>query len=107
MDDTPVFRHHDVIFTRNGDMLRTHPQSRCAGDACSIHNPSDHPLRDAPQLWNALSQSMDRVCSHGVVHPDYDDFAFNVRSGASPLRLRLLGAHDCDGCCHWPLQDVD
>ena len=108
MDDTPLFTRGDVIFLPDGTTLQTHPESRCAGNACSIHNPSDHPLRDAPQYWDDRFKTIYRLCSHGYVHPDADDFAYKTSvQRLSPLLLALVSAHDCDGCCRWPTRDED
>lgn len=107
MDATPVFARNDAIFLADGTLLQTHPAWSCAGQFCCVHNPSDHPLRDAPLFWLQDTRSMDRLCSHGVRHPDYDDFAFKVRSGFPRYMLAIVGAHSCDGCCHWPLTDPD
>lgn len=107
MDPTPLFRHHDVIFLPDGTLLQTHPASRCAGRVCSIHNPSDHPLRDAPQLWDPRFRSIYRMCTHGNVHLDPDDFMFKWRAGLPLSALALISVHDCDGCCRWPTRDED
>jgi hypothetical protein len=107
VDPTPVFRHHDAVFLPDGTLLRTHPERACVGDHCCIHNPSDHPLRDAPQAWDPRLRAVYRTCEHGVVHPDYDDFAFRIRVGTSSALLALIGVHNCDGCCHWPTEDED
>lgn len=107
MDHTPVFKHNDAVFLPDGTLLQTHHESRCVGNFCSIHNPSDHPLRDAPQLWDPRFRSIYRLCTHGHVHPDVDDFMFKWRSGLSLAALALIGAHDCDKCCHWPREDQD
>lgn len=107
MDDAPVFKRNDAIFLPDGTLLQTHPEWQCLGNYCSIHDPSDHPLRDAPQLWDDRFRSVYRLCAHGHVHPDVDDFMFKIRSGIAPSVLALLGAHDCDHCCHWPTKDED
>lgn len=107
MDDTPLFARNDIIFMHNGDALRTHPPERCEGDHCCIHNPSDHPLRDAPQFWNDRFKTIKRACAHGALHPDPDDFMHKWRAGVSLVGLTLISAHPCDGCCRWPVSDED
>lgn len=107
MDPTPVFQRNDAVFLPDGTLLQTHPTAACVGTFCSIHNPSDHPLRDAPQLWDHRFRSIYRMCVHGNVHLDPDDFMFKWRSGLPVHVLALIGAHDCDGCCRWPLNDED
>jgi hypothetical protein len=107
VDPRPVFSSNDAIFLPDGTLLKTHPESTCQGNNCCIHSPSDHPLREAPQLWNPRFKTVYRMCVHGHVHPDFDDFVFKARSGVSHSLLALIGAHDCDGCCHWPTRDQD
>lgn len=77
--------------------LRVHERGQCAGEHCCIHNPSDHPLRDAELNWRADRRIMERFCSHGVGHPDPDDISFRVNKlGEDP---KYAGVHGCDGCC--------
>lgn len=72
--------------------LRVHVRSKCKGDPCCIHNPSDHRLRSAPLNWRADRGRMERLCKHNVGHPDPDD----MRVKRSPLG----GLHGCPcGCC--------
>lgn len=71
-----------------GKVVRVHPKTQCAGEWCSIHNPSDHPLKDAPQIWREDRRIMERVCQHGVGHPDPDC-----------IYAQHDSIHGCDGCC--------
>lgn len=108
MDSTPVFKYNDAIFLPDGTLLMTHPEHACRGAHCCIHNPSDHPLRDAPLAWWPGLRSMLRVCTHNLRHPDLDDFAFKVNIQRLPsYLLAIIGAHDCDNCCRWPTEDSD
>jgi len=79
-------------------VLRTHDSTECALPQCAIHNPSDHPLRHAPQRWRNNLEMLEHVCPHGYGHPDIDNldyiflsFGEMVAAGAS--------VHSCDGCC--------
>lgn len=77
--------------------VRTHDESACADDAaCCIHKPSDHPLRDAPLNWRSDRGLMERVCIHGVGHPDPDDIAHKERTISDAWAYAV---HGCDGCC--------
>lgn len=107
MDPTPMFQRNDVVFLPDGTPLQIHPAHACRGSYCSMHNPSDHPLRDAPQLWDPRFRSIYRMCTHGNVHLDPDDFTFKWRAGASLQVLALISVHDCDGCFRWPTIDED
>jgi hypothetical protein len=70
-------------------IYNVHPQDKCAGRTCAVHNPSDHHMRDFPQHYRGDRGIMERICPHGVGHPDPDDY----RS------MPGWGIHGCDGCC--------
>jgi len=72
----------------------THPDGKCAGEHCCIHNPSDHHMLDWPMVWRADAGKMERICPHGVGHPDPDDAAYRERVGEGHKNI-----HGCDGCC--------
>ena len=72
-------------------MLKTHAPDRCFGTYCPIHNPSDHHMKDWPQHWRDDAGFMERVCPHGVGHPDPDC-----------IYAKQHGIHGCDGCCNPP-----
>ena len=74
--------------------LRTHGPDQCSGEHCCIHNPSNHPLRDAPMHWRSDKHVMERICEHGIGHADPDDVAHRKRTG-----VKHAGVHGCDGCC--------
>ena len=40
------------------------------------------------------SMLMERICSHGIGHPDPDSLAWMERNGREGY-----GVHGCDGCC--------
>lgn len=67
-------------------LLKVHSEEKCIGEHCVIHNPSDHVMRDFPTHWRVDRGFMERICTHGVGHPDPDD------PFADPV-------HGCDGCC--------
>lgn len=105
---TELFGNNDFIFMHDGEMLRTHHPSRCVGNYCNVHNPSSHPLRDAPLHWRSERYLMERVCSHGIGHPDPDDIAFKKRCMPPDVYAsHAFGVHGCDGCCRWPVKGKD
>jgi hypothetical protein len=57
-------------------------------ERCVIHNQSDHNMKHLPLLWRPDGFFFERVCEHGVGHPDPDDAAFQE-----------INVHGCDGCC--------
>lgn len=75
-----------VILSSGEVLVHVHSEQKCAGEACCIHNPSDHHMRDWPQSWRSDRRIMERICEHGVGHPDPDEI--------NPDTL-----HGCDGCC--------
>lgn len=79
--------------------LRTHGPALCADDpACCIHKPSQHPLVEARLNWRADRGLMERVCRHGVGHPDPDDIAHKRRTRGEEYAW-AMSVHGCDGCC--------
>lgn len=76
----------------NQVLYGVHDASLCAGRPCTIHNMSDHHMRDWPQYWRADWGFMERICPHGIGHPDPDDYFVMSRPS-------LASVHGCDGCC--------
>lgn len=72
------------------------PEDDCWRHGCVIHNPTDHACRGMRTRWRYDRGIMERVCEHGVGHPDPDDQAFitSVRGEG-----HMEGVHGCDGCC--------
>lgn len=89
----------------NGDILTTHAKGACAGQRCCIHRPSDHPLNTAPLNWRSDTKVMERICAHGVGHPDPDHLHY-VESTWGPDMAWGQGVHGCDGCCHEASQEM-
>jgi hypothetical protein len=81
-----------------GGTLRVHRPEDCLGPNCVVHNPSDHPLKDAPLNWRGDRSLMERICEHGTGHPDPDDIAFK-RLAYGDERADAEANHGCDGCC--------
>jgi len=83
-EDTAVLEHTDTV-------IRCHHPSQCEGHICSLHNRTDHSMRSFPQHWRWDRGIMERVCPHGVGHPDPDDYMI--------LNGDDNGIHGCCGCC--------
>lgn len=79
------------VLEHSSEKLYTHSASQCKGNRCTIHNRSDHRMRSFPQHWRSDRQIMERICPHGIGHPDPDEY--RVLTGAD------RGVHGCDGCC--------
>ncbi len=84
---------------RIGDTLveRVHSPYACSGQVCVIHNPTVHRLSSWPMVWRADRGIVERVCTHGIGHPDPDQFEFWLSHGR-PEEV----VHGCDGCCAGP-----
>lgn len=81
-----------------GNILMVHKRTEGCDESCVIHNPSDHPMKDFPTLWRADRQLMERVCPHGVGHPDPDHISFNGKIHGVENAV-VESVHGCDGCC--------
>lgn len=73
-----------------------HARGRCAGDHCAIHNPSMHGMIEEPMILRTDRgvPLIERLCVHGVGHPDPDSVAF-LDAHEQPG----FDVHGCDGCC--------
>lgn len=75
-----------------------HDRADCVVDgSCPFHSPSLHAMVEEPMVlrtdWGA--PLIERLCVHGVGHPDPDSVAYlNRVTGQSSW-----GRHGCDGCC--------
>ena len=83
----------DIALVQNGMLTRVHSRSACTGRNCWIHNPSESPLSDRQVVWRADKRIAERICTHGIGHPDPDDVEYNRTIG------RDTSVHGCDGCC--------
>lgn len=87
-----------------------HSPDRCAGEPCTLHNPSEHHML----AWTTVLRSdlsppiIERICSHGVGHPDPDSAAWAERAVREDTAHRYqdedsdgsyVWIHGCDGCC--------
>jgi hypothetical protein len=69
------------------------PKSR----VCVIHRPTPHHMRLWPLTWRDDRGIFERQCTHGVGHPDPDQFPYWEECD------RMYEAvHGCDGCCRPP-----
>lgn len=71
-------------------LRNTHDLSKCVGHACFVHNRTEHHMRDWPVQWRDDRKIVERICVHGIGHPDPDQADFLNDAGMT---------HGCDGCC--------
>jgi hypothetical protein len=89
----------DTYTTGTGQKLYIHKATKeCFEFNCVIHNPSNHVMKDFPTHWRADRGLMERICPHGVGHPDPDDLAFKYRKHGK-IKMKYEAVHGCDGCC--------
>ena len=74
-----------------GKVLDTHDRGTCKGEYCTIHNFSSHHMVKWNQRWREDRRIMERICGHGVGHPDPDD---------PKTQDEFESVHGCDGCCN-------
>ena len=78
----------EEVILVGGQVIKAHLASKCFMDrACCIHRPSDHHMIDWPQNWRGDRGMMERICPHGIGHPDPDDLSEDK-------------VHGCDRCCN-------
>lgn len=77
-------------------LVNVHPPDKCAGEFCTIHNPSDHHMKDWPQNWRQDRGIMERLCECGIGHPDLDD--------PTIIKFKYESIHGCCGHCAYDLK---
>jgi hypothetical protein len=81
------------------EILNVHDESDCEDQpACIIHRPTEHHMSDWPLHWRGDRGIFERICSHGVGHPDPDQFYYWEKRGLMPAEA----VHGCDSCCAKP-----
>lgn len=84
--------------TGSGEVVSNiHDGSQCQGRSCVIHNPSDHPMRRFRTHFrrgDIKPAHVERICPHGIGHPDPDDLIYQKSIGEEGMSV-----HGCDGCC--------
>ena len=84
----------ETYTTGTGHKINVHRKEDCRGLYCVIHNPSSHVMCGFKTHWREDRYLMERICAHGIGHPDPDHIA------ALPLGKRIVESiHGCDGCC--------
>ncbi len=80
-------------------VIRVHGSSACSGQYCCLHNPSPHPLDHATLNWRQDRGFTERICPHGIGHPDPDSLAYLARRDGEFHEPLVYLVHGCDGCC--------
>lgn len=89
----------ETYITGTNQRISVHEKARCDGHGCCVHGPSDHHMKYWPTNWRQDIHQIERICPHGVGHPDPDDVAFRARN---PNYVQSISGtvHGCDGCCN-------
>lgn len=81
---------------------KTHPLVRdCLENGCAVHNRSERHHVNVEEWryhWRADRGLLERICPHGIGHPDPDTARYNERTNR-----QFENVHGCDGCCYTPL----
>lgn len=75
-----------VVLTGGQKLRNVHRPYQCKGEKCCIHEPSNHHMVGWAMNFRPDRGIMERICQHGVGHPDPDDPTDDT-------------VHGCDGCC--------
>lgn len=85
----------EILTTIHGiAFARVHDESKCAGEVCFVHSPTAHHMISLPLHYRADRKIWERICEHGVGHPDPDQFPFWEKTGRE-----YEAVHGCDSCC--------
>lgn len=92
----------DVFIDDFGTVIGgVHDPADCAGRSCVMHNPSDHSMLSFPLKWRQADPLFDikpshfeRICPHGIGHPDPDSTIWLMNACEIDVSV-----HGCDGCC--------
>lgn len=90
-----VMNNPQVAIARAELAKVAHNSNTCEGGVCVVHNPSNHGMQEWTFLYRSDRNIVERICPHGIGHPDPDQIYWWNSSG-----LDYQGIHGCDGCCH-------
>lgn len=120
MSDTVLIDgHHVTVLPKFLRAMVVHDHNDCTGRECVVHNPTEHSMRAFPLHWRRDRGIFERLCPHGVGHPDPDQQAYWRKQVASGEILDEVPdedgyrlerptpdewvstqmTHGCDGCC--------
>lgn len=58
-------------------LKNVHSPEQCHGRPCTIHNPTDHPMRSWDLIWREDRGFFERLCPiEGCAHPDPDTVSY-------------------------------
>lgn len=92
----PVIPTVDEVYLDSGQHMYTHSHTQCAGRPCVIHEPTEHVMVGFRMVWRWDVALFERICPHGVGHPDPDQFWYWESKDTM-----YKAVHGCcsEGCC--------
>lgn len=85
---------YEMTVGAGGQGIFHHTLEHCDGPPCPFHSPSLHSMIEEPMNWRSDRQLLERICIHGIGHPDPDSLRWLNKNGIDDR-----GVHGCDGCC--------
>lgn len=97
--ETPGIGTERTYTLPSGSVIHgVHPIADCTGRHCPLHNPSEHALSIGKLHWRGDRGIMERICKHGIGHPDPDQTEYWL-TFMSKDDVGWYTVHGCDGCC--------
>ena len=84
-----------VVLEGGQVITNVHSEVLCEGRSCPVHSRTNHSMRVFPQNFREDTGVMERLCTHGIGHPDPDGFPYMEMTNNNWMKI-----HGCDGCCH-------
>jgi hypothetical protein len=95
----PLLSEETFVTSDGTFLVNVHPIGPECAKGCVVHGPSDHHMNTWPTRWrhggmfDIKPAHMERICKHGIGHPDPDSAAYLKNLGEDII------VHGCDGCC--------
>lgn len=88
--------NENTYYTGTGQILAgCHQWEEACEDGCVIHKQLDHPMKGQRTHWRGDRQMMERICRHGIGHPD----PFQVKYWQRTLTPEQVAVEMVHGCC--------
>lgn len=84
----------ETIIVEGIRLTNVHSWTKCYPRPCVIHRQTDHHMHGWRLHWRSDRGIFERICEHGVGHPDPDQFEYWDITNQD-----WQGSHGCDGCC--------
>lgn len=75
-------------------LTNVHSEAGCEGQWCVIHHPKPSHTSEWPLHWRGDRAIFERICPHGIGHPDPSQLDYWEARGQSYNAI-----HGCCGCC--------